>query len=488
MGRDARAVAHDVGQLLFVPAGMAAVSLPMAVAVGDHHALVPLGVAAVGSATIGGALVHRYRHAQALHRWPAVEVIAIGWLLAGLVTAAVLAGIAHAGPADAADAVFRNPVDALFEGMSGITSTGLTIAEGRESQLSPIVQWWRSLAQWVGGIGVVLFALGVGHTAARVSELYAAEGRSDELAGDVRHTARSMVAIYVALSVATVLAFWATEQDGWTALNHGLTGIATGGFSVTDDSFAGFGTGTLIVAMVAMVLGSITFVAHHLLLVDHDLRAWWRLTPLRAQVLWFSAGFGVLLLVTALGAPDVAVVDVLFQWVSAASTTGFASDAALEAWAPLALVLLVVAIVIGAPSGSTGGGLKLDRAVWLAKDAVRRARGFRGVPPQMSWDGAPVDAEPRRRWVRHAGEMLGLWVLTLAVGTAIMISLTDAPVLQVLFDTASAMSNVGLDADVIDGDLEDGAKLTIAVLMFVGRLELLTALVLASQPERVHGD
>jgi trk system potassium uptake protein len=485
VGRDAQAVAHDVGLLLFVPAGAAAVSIPVAVGVGEPRSALPLLIAAGGAGGLGWWLVHRYREARALHRWPAVEVVAFGWLSCALVGAGVLWGIGVAAPADAADVTFASPVDALFEATSGITSTGLSVADGIESQLSRTVQWWRTLLQWVGGVGVVLFAAGFGHTASRVSTLYEAEGRSDDVGGDIRHTVRAIVVLYLGLTVAAVAAFLATEQEPWVAVNHAMTGIATGGFTVTDDSFASFGTTTQLVAMVVIAVGAVSFLAHHLLLVERDVRAWARFTPNRAQLTWWAVGIAGLILAARWSDAGLGGTDLLFQWVSAAGTAGFATTTELATWGPMLFALLIVAMVIGAPSGSTGGGLKLDRVTWVVKDLASHLRGGPGRPATLRWGGEIVEADRRRRSVRHAVEMLGLWLLTLAVGTLALWLLTDAPLRPTLFDAASALSNVGLDAGVVGGDLDTAATLVVTALMYLGRLELLAALVLASQGEHI---
>jgi trk system potassium uptake protein len=459
------------------------VSVPVALLVGEPVATLPLAIAAAACGVLGWGLVHRFRHARALHRWPAIEVVALGWLSCAAVGAAVLWGIGVSAEPGHADTVFTAPVDAVFEAVSGVTTTGLTVADGQEAALSRTVQWWRSLLQWVGGIGVVLFAAGFGHTAARVDVLYEAEGRSDDVGGDVRHTVRAFVALYAGLTVVAVAAFLLTEQPPWTAVNHAMTGLATGGFTVTDDSFAGYGTATLVVATAVMAAGATSFVFHHLLLVERDPGAAARFTRARAQAWWLAGGAIVILVVGSLGVADEGI-HLVFQWASAASTTGFASVDDLARFGALVPVL-VVAMVVGASSGSTGGGLKLDRLVWLVKDLVSRVRGSPRDPAPVTWDGREVDDGARRRSVRHAAEMLALWMLTLAVGWLIVWRLTGADPVAVLFDVASAQSNVGLDLDVVDGGLPAAAKLTVAALMYLGRLELLAALVLASQREHI---
>jgi trk system potassium uptake protein len=374
-GRDEAAVAHDVGYLLHVPAAMALATIPVAVLAGDHHAIVPLAGTAVVVWGTGTFLVRRFRHAHAPDLWPAVEVVGLAWLACVLVTSAVLAMIGHAAPAGAADAIFRDPWNALFEGTSGITSTGLTMADGIESELSRTVQWWRSISQWLGGIGVVLFAAASAGAADARRALYEAEGRGDDLAGDVAGTIRRTWAIYLGLTAAALFLFQLVERDAWTALNHGLTAISTGGFTVTDDSLAGLGAAGRLVAMVVMAAGAVTFVAHQLLFVRRDLGRFGRSTPVRAQALVLLVGAALAVGLAWVTDAEVSALDAAFQWISASSTAGLTTAPVVAAWTPSLLLVLVLVMIVGAPSGSTGGGVKLDRIVWLCKALAGRVRG-----------------------------------------------------------------------------------------------------------------
>jgi trk system potassium uptake protein len=483
-GRDEAAVAHDVGLLLHVPATMAVLTLPVALATGEHHTLVPLVVTAVGVGVCGTLLVRGFRHAHAPDRWPAVEVVGLGWLGTLLVASGVLAWLGHAAPDGTADALFRDPWTALFEGTSGITSTGLTMADGAEAELSRTVQWWRSLSQWLGGVGVVLFAAAAPGAADARRALYEAEGRGDDLARDVPGTVRRTWGLYIGLTVAALLVFLAIERDGWTALNHGLTAIATGGFTVTDDSLAGLSAAGRLAAMAVIAAGATTFVVHQQLFVHGDLPAVRRSTPMRAQLVMLAGGALLAIALRWVSGADATALDTAFQWFSASTTAGFTTAPALSAWTTPLLVLLVVGMIIGAPSGSTGGGVKLDRVVWLVASLVARARSRRGVGRlPVRWDGAPVQPHRRRRAVHHAGRMLALWLATLAIGSTVLGVVTDAGIRDVVFEAASAMSNVGLDAEVVDPELSAVAKGTFVALMYLGRLELFAALVLAVQRE-----
>jgi trk system potassium uptake protein len=480
VGRDAASVAHDLGAVLYVPAAMAAASLPVAFMVGDRHALLPLAAVAVVAGATGGILAYRYRHVRAEHRWPAVEVAALGWLVTVLAAALVLFLLGRLAPSGAADVAFADPLNALFEGASGVTSTGLSVVAGDEPALTRTAQWWRTLAQWVGGVGMVLFAVGLTHPATGMRNLYDAEGHNDELPGGTSGTLKRISLLYVALTAASIGALALTEHDPWTALNHGITGISTGGFNVTGDSLASFGTGTKLVALAIIVAGSVSFVAHHVLLVQRDPRRLWRMTPVRAQAAVLVGGAALFALAGGLVGSDVDVTDRVFQWASASGTAGFATVTDLAGWSASGLGLLVVVMVVGAPSGSTGGGVKVDRVAWLGKSLVRRLRGAATI----TWGGRVQAPGRSHEFLRRAGILVAAWVATLLLGTLVVASRTGAPILSVVFEVASALSNVGLSTDVVGADLDGATKIVFAVLMYLGRLELLAALVLATQQER----
>jgi trk system potassium uptake protein len=478
-GRDGAAVAHDLGAVLLVPGGMAVLSVPVALLAGDTHAVPLLVTTAAIAAGGGGWLLRHYDHVRAVHRWPAVEVIALGWLVTAAVTALVLFGLGVTAPPGSADVAFAVPIDAVVEGMSGITATGLSMVGGQEAELTATAQWWRSLSQWVGGIGMVIFALGLTTSATGMRTLYEAEGRHPDLPGGMKGTARGTAALYLGMTVLAVAALAVTEHGPWEALNHGLTAVSTGGFTITGTSMAGYGRTTQSVVLVVMSLGAVSFVVHHLVVVQGRPAHAWRLTPLRAQLTVLVGGGLVLLGLRGLVDVDRRAFDVVFQWASAAGTAGFSTDGDLAGW-PVVWLLPVIAIMfVGASSGSTGGGWKLDRLVWLLKALRRRLGG----DARLYWDGGPVRRDEADTLVGHAGTLGALWLLTGLVGTGLLLAVTDAPVHHVMFDTISTLGNVGLSTGVIDADLDASAKAVLTVLMYLGRLELLTALLLATQSE-----
>lgn len=472
-------LAGDVGLVLQLTAAMTLVSLPVAVLAGEGWAVVPL-VGTGAGASVTGALLHRRFPIRRRTTRTALAVVAVAWTVTGALAALILWWLAQAGPAGAAS-VYRDPTNALFEGISGITSTGLTMAHGLEAQLPATVQWWRSLLQWVGAVGVILFTLATASTGAGGELLYDSATRPELLGGDAATSARRIWGVYLALSVLAVAVLRATGLDWWTALNHGITAIGTGGFTITDASFGAHPTAARYAGAAVIVVGAVSFAAHYQLLVGRDVRGFLRRTQVRALAVGVLVGLPLLALATRAQEAPVGAVDIVFQWTTALATAGF-STADLPSWSAASLLLLIVAMFIGGSSGSTAGGLKLSRLVWLGKALVTRARSAEPGHAELEhrWDGEPVTADHSRRAESHAAGMALLWVATLAAGTFVLLLLVpSARPHHVLFDVTSALSNVGLDTGVVDRSLPGSAKAGFVALMVLGRLEILGLLVLA---------
>ncbi|MEM6288717.1 MAG: potassium transporter TrkG [Bacteroidota bacterium] len=372
--------------------------------------------------------------------------MALAWALAPLLVALPFWTAGVSATASGATAAYGSPLNALFEAVSALTSTGLTVTTDA-GDLPRSLQWWRSLLQWVGGVGVLYLAL------ALVPEAGVASHRAEldaEMGSERALGQRDLVgvwALYTSYTGMTILAFVVTGMPLWEAVNHGMTALATGGFDVTGTSFAAYGPAARTVCAVAMVLGAVSFGVHLAVVVrrrvrvagaDRQVRLGAGLLVAGSLALWASAS-GVL----SLG-------DAAFQWTSALATAGF-STTSLNAWGPVPMLVLVGAMVVGGSSGSTAGGFKLGRLVALA-----------------SPEG------PRRAALRQLGRVAA----ALAAGTVLLVVLTEAAPLAALFETASALSTVGLTAGVTGPELEPGGRLVLIGLMWMGRLEIAAAIAL----------
>ncbi|WP_210164905.1 TrkH family potassium uptake protein [Afifella pfennigii] len=375
--------------------------------------------------------------------------------------------------------------DALFETVSGITTTGATVLVGIDD-LPPGIQLWRSLLQWMGGVGIVVMAiimlpfLKVGGM-----QLFHAESsdRSEKVLAKSFDIAAWIGGIYVALTALCTLAYAAGGMTLFDAIAHSMTTVATGGFSTHDASFGYWDepmilwTGTFF-----MIAGALPFVAYigalrgdpMMLLKDPQIRA----------LLGFLAVacFGLALHETLLGTLpfDEALTHSTFNVVSVVTTTGFASmDYTLLG--EFDIGFFFVLLYIGGCSGSTTGGIKMYRFIilWaIIRRQIRRlAHPSRVEPLRYAGRRIPEDVPPSV-----------LAFLTLYVGMTVIITMILAGLgldfVTAISSAVSAVGNVGPGLGEVVGpvgnfsSLPDGAKLALAFAMILGRLELFTVLVL----------
>ncbi|MGI8574646.1 MAG: TrkH family potassium uptake protein [Egibacteraceae bacterium] len=475
-----------MGIALHLPAVMAGLTVIVALLAGETAAawaFAGSGAACLGVAQLAVRLLPSNEERSS---WLGMMSVAISWIIVAASAALPLWGTAVLMGDDAGAArVFTDPGSALFEGFSGFTGTGLTMV-GRESQLPAAVQWWRTLTEWVGGLGIVVFAVAVLRPVQGSRELYLAEARDETIHHSMRGTVLRMWGLYLGLTTVSVLALAATGTGWWVALNHGMTGIATGGFAVTDESFVATSALTRSVAIVIMAAGAISFVTHHLLLVERDYRAALRRTELRAFVFTLVAGALVMEVVNSIEKESPSLLDSAFQWVSAAATAGF-NSVDLRGWGSASLLQLVTVMIVGACAGSTGGGVKVDRAIWVFKDVRQRygrlwAEGRK--EPGYRFNGENVDRDDAEHRVSIAAALVSLWAATLFIGTVVLLLTQgpDANLDRTLFDAASALGTVGLTSGLTSPDLPGLSKAVLVVLMWMGRLEIFAALLLFQAP------
>ncbi len=412
-----------------------------------------------------------------------LATLALGWALVP-VLAAVSLGIAGflVAENDAAS-IFRDPVNCLFESVSGFTSTGLTMVSD-PSLLPATLQFWRSFMEWVGGVGLALLMMTVLNPSSDGGDLFNAE-LNKSFAGNARRTAKDIWWIYVLLSLFSIGLFAGLGMPLWESVNHGMTAISTGGFTITKGSFDHYATSIQLAAIIIMMLGSISFAAYHQLVVKRECLSFCR----RAPTLFLISGiFTVSFLLwryQRVFTVDDSYPTLLFQATSAFSTTGFTTTP-LSDWHSTTLILLIFCLFIGGASGATTGGVKIDRILLLLRGiAWRYERLFRGeIRREIFINGETYDRNQARLQVEGAATLLTLWLLTGIVGCLIMvpIGIGKWSFTQILFDVMSALGSAGLSAGIVGIDLPDLGKWTFIALMWLGRLELIAAFALLLMP------
>ena len=376
------------------------------------------------------------------------------------------------------------PVDAMFESMSGLTTTGATVFRDF-SLYGNSVFFWRSMTQWLGGMGVIaLFVAILPRLAIGGREIFFAEasGPDDEkVAPQIRKTAALLWRLYAALTVLQIVALRLTGMSWLDATHHSFTTLAAGGFSPHPLSLAGYANPAAEWVIIAfMFLAGANFALQYRVLIRRDLRLFAGDEELRAYA-------GVILaatVVTAIaiwgtndaGAP---IRTALFHVLSIMTTTGFAS-VDFNLWNDQAKAILLGLMFIGGCAGSAGGGPKVVRHVLLAKftlQELRRTLHPRAVLP-VKLGGRVVPAQI----IQGVIVFFLFYMLTFAVCSAIVI-LLGADIITGISATAATLGNVGPGFNLVGpmanfADLHPVSRIVLTLAMWIGRLEVITVLVI----------
>ncbi|WP_440995245.1 TrkH family potassium uptake protein [Arhodomonas sp. SL1] len=376
--------------------------------------------------------------------------------------------------------------DAVFESVSGFTTTGATVIAGLD-RLPLSLLYYRQQLQWLGGLGVIVLAvaiipmLGVGGMA-----LYRAETpgpmKEEKISPRIRQTARTLWYVYLLLTVACALAYWLAGMNGFDAIAHAFTTIATGGYSTHDASLGHYDSLAVeMVANVFMLLGGINFALHFFAwrhrdpgryLYDTETRAY--LGIIAAAALVIAA---TLVLTDVVGSEWEAIRQAVFHVISVITTTGYATTGFAH-W-PVYIPLVIAAIgFIGGCAGSTAGGMKVVRIVLLYRQGTRET--FRLIHPRaarpIKLGGKPVDEDV----INSVWGFYTLYVLSSLILTGLMMA--AGLDLESAFGAVMATINLvgpGLGAVASTfQDVPDVVKWLGVFAMLLGRLEVFTLLVL----------
>ena len=481
-----REVLRGVGFLLHVPGAMALVSLPVAWWGDERWGAVGLLITAAVALIPAQLLLWLTRGPTEFYRYQSMLIAALSWLLITLIGAVPFFVSAHLSPPAMASAVafFGNPAHAFFESVSGFTSTGLTVVEAA-SELPYHIQWWRSFIQWIGGIGVILLLLAVIPAERGAINLYFSEARDEKILPTVKSTVQAIWAIYLGYTLIGIGLLWIAGEPLWRAVNHAMSAISTGGFTITDDGLAGASAGVKLAYVPIMLVGAISFLVHYRMVIQRVRpRAIWQLLEVRVFVYVFA--FGSLILWghrwIVDGASD--PVGSLVLWVSAMTAAGVAS-LDLSTLDNGSLLLLLVGLVMGGMAGSAAGGIKLLRVGLLFKDVIGQLRRLRATPHEvvvLRYNGARITPAEMATLGHTALRLIGVFFLLWLAGVFLLLYWMpeDMRLAYIFFDTASAIFNNGLGTGVAGSDLDSGSALVLSLLMLLGRLEVFPLLLLAA--------
>jgi len=395
-------------------------------------------------------------------------------------------GIAGCLPLLLSSAVELSITDAVFESLSGLTTTGATVISGLDS-LPKSILFYRQLLQWLGGLGIIVLAmallpmLGVGGM-----QLYRAESpgpiKDRKLVPRLAETAKALWYIYFSLTIVCAIAYWIAGMEPFDAISHSLSTVSIGGFSTHDASLAYFENSAVDgVAIIFMFIAGINFALHF--------TAWQRRTGrqylLDPEFLFYSFILITISIVTVFVlyfsevyvSASESIMKGIFQVVSIATTTGF-TTADFSSWPLFLPYLLLYAAIIGACAGSTGGGMKMIRILLIFKQGFREVQRLihpKAIIPIKLGGNVVSDRVIEAVWGFFAVYVMAFMVMLLALLA------TGLDIITAFSAVGACINNLGPGlADVAEtyGHLPVMAKWILCFAMLLGRLEVFTLLVL----------
>lgn len=376
--------------------------------------------------------------------------------------------------------------DAVFESISGLTTTGATVISGIDD-LPKSIQFYRQQMQWLGGMGIIVLAvailpmLGIGGM-----QLYRAEApgpiKDNKLTPRITETAKALWYIYVSLTIACAGAYWICGMDLFDAISHSFSTVAIGGFSTYDASIGHFNSASIeLVTVFFMLLAGINFSLHFFAwrrrnvlsyFMDPEFRFYLTILLSISALVFFG-----LILTSEYSDPLLAARHALFQTVSIGTTTGY-GVADFSAWHPLLTTALIMGSFIGACAGSTGGGIKAIRVFLMFKQGLREIR--RLIHPNAVMIIKLSNKAVPDRVIEAVWGFFGIYLISFCVLFLAMLA-TGMDFITGFSAVAACLNNLGPgigDVALHYGAVSDTAKWILCFAMLLGRLEIFTLLVL----------
>lgn len=381
------------------------------------------------------------------------------------------------------EGVLSSVTDAFFESMSGFTTTGSTVIRDVESASHPILLW-RSLMQWIGGMGIILFTLAVipmlNHQGG--IQLFNAEVTGithDKLRPRISQTAKGLWLVYIIQTVVLCVLLWLGPMDVFDSVCHTLSTVSTGGFSTKNISVEWWNSSYIeIVLTIFMFLGGVNLalvykasLGKFSALFKNGTFNWYLwifigLTIMCSISMWYNGHYENWY-------------QIAFTCISAITSSGY-STADFEGWGQFAVIVVMISIFFGGCAGSTSGGAKIDRIVFLLKNTKNEF--YRVLHPNSI---IPMRINSRtvpNAVVTKVIAFLCIYLMLVVVG-GVILTWMDIPVFDALFSSMSMIGNSGIGVGVTGytgsyANLPDLAKWVLAFMMLIGRLELFTVLIL----------
>ena len=423
--------------------------------------------------TIGIPLTRRKRKSKVFHAKEGAVTVALSWLvlsIAGALPFIISGSIPH-------------PIDAIFETVSGFTTTGASILNNVEA-LSHCMLIWRSFTHWIGGMGVLVFILCLlPLTGGYHMNLMKAESPGpsvSKLVPKVQSTAKILYTIYIILTIVEIIFLLIGKMPLFDTLCLSFGTAGTGGFGIKNDSIASYSTYNQVVITVFMILFGINFNAYYLLLTKKVMQA-----AKNEEVRYYLGIIGLAIVAIAINTREMftsfgrAFQQAAFQVGSIITTTGYATTD-FNVWPVFSKTILVILMFVGACAGSTGGGIKVSRLLILCKSARKELQLYLhpNAVKKIKMDDKAIPHEV----VRATNMFLFVYIM-IFVTSLLIISLDNLDMVSNFTAIAATLNNIGpgLGAVGPTGNFDTYSYISKAVMIFdmlAGRLEVIPLLLL----------
>lgn len=468
-----RMVSKTVGRLLQAEALL--LLLPMAVSIYFKENLIFVYAIVIAILLgVGTVMTLPKTHKRRIYAREGFVIVSLSWILMSLFGALpfVISG------------AIPSFVDAIFETVSGFTTTGASILSDIES-LPKSILFWRSFTHWIGGMGVIVFVLAIlpqkDMQSMHILRAEVPGPTVGKLVSKATVTARILYIIYTVLTAAEIVALLCCKMPLYDSVTTAFATAGTGGFSVKNTSIAAYGNlGAEIVISLFMLLFGINFNLFYLFIIKQFKRVF------KSEELWtYLAVVGISVILIALNiypmveSLGTALRQSGFQVVSIITTTGFVT-ADFGKWPAMSQMILVALMFLGACAGSTGGGLKVGRMIILVKAAFRELR--RAINPNrvkaIKLDGAVIEKDV----VITTSTYFVIYMFIIGL-SSLLLTIDNFDFTTTVTAVVTCINNVGPGLAAVGpvenfADFSDFSKLVLSANMLIGRLEIFPIIVL----------
>lgn len=464
----------DLGDIFTFIAPITAVPIIVAILFSEWNMLLPMATVPATFFILGVLFGKLPRDSRGIRLSTAMCSVALFWLTCAMVSGIPFMLGLHMGF-----------TDAFFEGMAGWTGTAFSMIRSVETAPYCLL-FWRSYMQWIGGIGIIAFMIALASSSGLLSsKLFRTEGRDESLMPSVIATGRALWKIYGLLTFIAITLILFTGLSLWESVNLAFAAVSTGGFTLHEGGIMYYNNYVLQLLIIPiMIAGALPFKLYYLIAEN---RRWSLFGDEQVKLFFLFTGVGVAVITydqVFFGNLEImaALEQGLFMTVSALTTTGF-QNADIHSWAGVTLFFLTMLTFIGGASGSTAGGIKLNRVAFAFRTLFwwfRRLYVSGKVLLPFRIEGkviprATAELEAAKNMLVIVLSVVAIFIATLVV---LQFHVTSYGINDVVFEVVSAFSTCGINTGYVSPDMPLLSKWIFIAVMWVGRLEVLPVVML----------